>query len=121
MGERERQLCVVCKVYEKLLQEAGLFEKASNKAFRALQIRDVVNCKDENFKAFISRIAQIEPEEYVEYYENFELTDEKEARFNDALEEPEEPDCENCVYFNDEDDCCENVELDCNYIKKTEE
>ena len=75
MGERERQLLLIVRVYEKFMKDAGLFEKASNKAFRALQIRDIVNCKDENFKAFIAGIAQIKPEEYVEYYELFELTD----------------------------------------------
>lgn len=139
MGERERQLLLICRVYEKFMKDAGLFEKASNKAFRALQIRDIVNCKDENFKAFLAGIAQIKPEEYVEYYEMFELPDEKEARFNDTgtgtivgepadtygdFEDPDElfcEDCETCVYFNDNDDTCENLETECTYKKKTED
>lgn len=146
MTEQEKRLCLVCKVYEKYLREANILNKVSDKALRALQIRDVVNCNDENFKSFLARISSIAPEEYLEYYEYFELETDKEERFNDSGPVTDEPvvnydpdeylkketpfisgedeeffeDCATCVYYNDSDDTCETLAKHCTYKKKTE-
>jgi hypothetical protein len=136
MSENERQLCLICKIYEYALKNLLSYEEANKRATRLLQIRQVVNCKNEEFKSFLAKMAKIEPNEYLEYYNVFELDVDRADRLKDVAtngaepyfyeedeedEEDEEEKCATCFYFNSDDDCCDFIGKHCFYSKKEEE
>lgn len=141
MIENEKVLMITAKAYEhELAKDNEALQRAVQKGFRMLQIRNLIMQPDGDFKAFLARTLQVKPEEYQDYYDNFELEEDKNIRLQNKImddfgdfgdledrEEFEDMDlddvadcligpCEECAYFNDSDDCCEKPF--CDYKRK---
>ena len=133
MTKLERQLLITSKLYEEKLEQVlhkSDYEEIQKKVFHYLIINDLVTLPwNHPLSEMLKKNYHITARDINDFFEHFPSLEEDHGKpacdlqFDyepDEEEEPEEVenilnDCANCVFYNSEDDCCENNARICTY------
>ena len=133
MSKMERQLIIVARLYEEKLQKVLSktdYDELQVETFRYLMIDNLVTLPWNNPLAqMIKKQYHITENDVKAFFKKFPSLEEDHGRpacdlqFDYEPEEKEEPeevenilnDCADCVFYNSEDDCCENNARICTY------
>lgn len=131
MNNLERQLLITARLYEDKLQDVLLrsdYEELQKETFRYLMINDLVTLPwNSPLAQMIKKQYHITESDIKEFFNKFPSLEEDHGKpacdlqFDyEPEEEPEEVenilnDCAGCVFYNPDDDCCENNARICTY------
>ena len=133
MNNLERQLLITSKMYEEKLctvLNKSDYDELQTKVFRYLMINDLVTLPWNNpFAQMIKKQYHITARDINDFFEHFPSLEEDHGKpacdlqFDYEPDEDEEPeeienilnDCAGCVFYNPDDDCCENNARICTY------
>lgn len=136
MNNLERQLLITSKLYEEKLENAlpkSDYDELQKKVFRYLMINELVTLPWNNpIAQMIKKNYHITAIDINDFFEKFPSLEEDHGKPACDLEfdyepdeepeeeEPEETenilnDCAGCVFYNPDDDCCENNARICTY------
>ena len=132
MTKTERQLLITAKLYEEKMITLSDYEELQKKVLRYLMINELVTLPWNNpFAQMIKKQYHITARDINDFFIKFPSLEEDHGKpacdleFDyESEEEPEEEpeeietvlnDCAGCVFYNPDDDCCENNARICTY------